>query len=58
MSTQENKGTWGMSETIEFQKLRIEALENELNSVRLKLDDAHKFMDELAKELEVEFEKL
>lgn len=44
--------------TIEFQQLRIEALERELNSMIIKLEEAYKFMEKTAKEMEVEFEKL
>lgn len=59
MSVQDSKRTaWGTRETIEFQKLRIEALENELNSVRLKLEVAHRFMEELAKKMEVDYEQV
>lgn len=47
-----------MNETIDFLKARVEALERELEKKTNRLNEANNLLAELAKELEVEFEKL
>jgi len=45
-------------EKIKYLEARVEALEIELKNKTKQLKDSHEFMDKLAKEMEVEFEKL
>lgn len=47
-----------MNEKLKFLEARIEALETELDKKTKQLKEAHEFMEKLAKEMEVEFEKL
>ena len=47
-----------MNERLKFLEARIEALEKELEIKTRYLKEAHDFMEKLAKEMEVEFEKL
>ena len=47
-----------MTEKMKFLEARIEALEVELDKKTKQLKEAHDFMEKIAKEMEVEFEKL